>query len=228
MLLYFGKRKQTYHLNLSYWCFRILPCVLFFQAKLYASTIQHSTFILIFHRRQWKWQTHFALLQEMSLLSLASFCQSGAVCSFLSPNPLYRGKTFLSKGLGNEDKVITQGHSCRCQQIQARDLTYEGLWSYHWAKTAPHIKGIVWQCLHFKQSELHGPTCYQCLGPLGYGVIWKAWLLKVNLNNHCQMLKGWNTFDIHNVTRKREILVLTWWCNILTDILCDWHFTPKS
>ena len=34
---------------------------------------------MIFHWRQWKWQTHFALLQEMSLLSLASFCQSRAV-----------------------------------------------------------------------------------------------------------------------------------------------------
>ena len=30
---------------------------------------------MIFHWRQWKWQTHSALLQEMSLLSLASFCQ---------------------------------------------------------------------------------------------------------------------------------------------------------
>ena len=34
---------------------------------------------MIFHWRQCKWQTHFALLQEMSLLSLASFCQSRAV-----------------------------------------------------------------------------------------------------------------------------------------------------
>ena len=34
---------------------------------------------MIFHWRQWKWQTHFTLLQEMSLLSLASFCQSRAV-----------------------------------------------------------------------------------------------------------------------------------------------------
>ena len=40
MVLYFGKRKQvTYHLNLSYWCFHILPSVLFFQAKFYASTL---------------------------------------------------------------------------------------------------------------------------------------------------------------------------------------------
>ena len=31
---------------------------------------------MIFHWCQWKWQTHFSLLQEMSLLSLASFCQS--------------------------------------------------------------------------------------------------------------------------------------------------------
>ena len=34
---YFGKRKQvTYHPNLSYGCFHILPTVLFFQAKYYA------------------------------------------------------------------------------------------------------------------------------------------------------------------------------------------------
>ena len=36
---------------------------------------------MIFHGRQWKWQTHFALLQEISLLSLASFCQSRAALS---------------------------------------------------------------------------------------------------------------------------------------------------
>ena len=36
-LPYFGKRKQvTYHLNLSYWYFHIVPNVLFFQAKVYA------------------------------------------------------------------------------------------------------------------------------------------------------------------------------------------------
>ena len=34
--------------------------------------------IMIFHWCQWKWQTHFALLQELSLLSLASFCHSRA------------------------------------------------------------------------------------------------------------------------------------------------------
>ena len=40
VLPYFGKRKQvTYYLNLSYWCFRILPSVLFFHAKSYALTI---------------------------------------------------------------------------------------------------------------------------------------------------------------------------------------------
>ena len=33
---------------------------------------------MLFHWHQWKWQTHFALLQEISLLSLASFCQSRA------------------------------------------------------------------------------------------------------------------------------------------------------
>ena len=33
---------------------------------------------MIFHWRQWKWQMHFALLQEMSLLLLAFFCQSRA------------------------------------------------------------------------------------------------------------------------------------------------------
>ena len=34
LLPFFGKRKQvTYHLNLNYWCFCILPSVLFFQAN---------------------------------------------------------------------------------------------------------------------------------------------------------------------------------------------------
>ena len=35
--------------------------------------------IVIFHWRQWKWQTDYALLQQISLLSLASFCQIRAV-----------------------------------------------------------------------------------------------------------------------------------------------------
>ena len=40
ILPYFGKQKQvTYYRNLSYWCFCILPSVLFFQAKFYASTL---------------------------------------------------------------------------------------------------------------------------------------------------------------------------------------------
>ena len=34
---------------------------------------------MIFHWRQWKWKTHFALLQQMSLLLLASFGQSRAI-----------------------------------------------------------------------------------------------------------------------------------------------------
>ena len=34
--------------------------------------------IMIIHWHQWKWQIHSALLQEISLLSLPSFCQSRA------------------------------------------------------------------------------------------------------------------------------------------------------
>ena len=45
--------------------------------------------IMIFHWRQCKWQTHFALLREMSLLSLASFCQIRAEMSLMEPNPIY-------------------------------------------------------------------------------------------------------------------------------------------
>ena len=84
ILPYFGKRKQvTYHLNLNYWCFHIVPSVLFFQVKFYAWTLildmlgktswypidvrGNDRYILLF------------LIQEMSLLSLASFCQSRAV-----------------------------------------------------------------------------------------------------------------------------------------------------
>ena len=40
MLPYYGKRKQvTYHVNLSYGCLCISPSVLFFHAKVYASTL---------------------------------------------------------------------------------------------------------------------------------------------------------------------------------------------
>ena len=56
-----------------------LVCVSVCACKPYQTgdMIWHPTF-MIFHWCQWKWQTHFALLQEMSLLSLASFCQSRA------------------------------------------------------------------------------------------------------------------------------------------------------
>ena len=86
ILPYFGKRKQvTYHPNLSYWCFHNSHNELFFQAKFHAETlillrdIYVRYDIMIFHWRQCKWQTHFALLREMSLLSLASFCQIRAI-----------------------------------------------------------------------------------------------------------------------------------------------------
>ena len=81
ILPYFGKRKQvTYHPNLSYWCFHNSHNELFFQAKFHAETLillfRYVRYaIMIFHWRQCKWQTHFALLREISLLSLASFCQ---------------------------------------------------------------------------------------------------------------------------------------------------------
>ena len=74
-LSYFGKRKQvTYHLILSYWCFCILPSVLFFQAFLglglrgqilWINTQPAKRYvrwdIIILHWHQCKWQTHFAL-----------------------------------------------------------------------------------------------------------------------------------------------------------------------
>ena len=82
---YFGKMKQvTYHFNLSYWlrfsyftyC-ALLPghilCINTHPAK---RNVRSD--ITIFHWCQWKWQTRFAPLQEMPLLSLASFCQSRA------------------------------------------------------------------------------------------------------------------------------------------------------
>ena len=87
LLPYFGKRKQvTYHINLSYWCFYILPSVLFRPGQVLCIIISTRPPITvcqvrhhdIYHWHQWKWQTHFALLQEISLLSLASFCQSRA------------------------------------------------------------------------------------------------------------------------------------------------------
>ena len=47
------------------------------------------------HGRQRKWQTHFALLQEMSLLSLASFCQSRAAKLIPPPPNSYRIRGYL-------------------------------------------------------------------------------------------------------------------------------------
>ena len=80
-LHYFGKRKQvTCHINLSYSCFPILARVLFFQAKSYASTLVPPRDILA--KTLWysidisEKKNIFVLLQEMSLLSLASFWQS--------------------------------------------------------------------------------------------------------------------------------------------------------
>ena len=75
ILPYFGKRKQvTYHPNLSFWCFHNLHNELFFQAKFHAETLILlrdicKIILMIFHWRQCKWQTHFALLREMSLLT---------------------------------------------------------------------------------------------------------------------------------------------------------------
>ena len=64
--------------KLSYWCFHNSHNELFFQAKFHAETlILLRDVIMIFHWCQCKWQTHFALLREMSLLSLASFCKLG-------------------------------------------------------------------------------------------------------------------------------------------------------
>ena len=87
-LPYFGKRKQvTYNLNLSYWCFRIVPSVFFFQAKFYASTLillrdMLGKTLWLFHWHQWKWQTNFALWQEM-FCHLLPFAAKGQNC------PLY-------------------------------------------------------------------------------------------------------------------------------------------
>ena len=96
ILPYFGKRKQvTYHLNLSYSCFCILPSVLFFQAKFYASTLillrdmlretswysidisGNDRHILLFYNKKQK-------KKKKSLLSLAFFCQSRAVLLLIS------------------------------------------------------------------------------------------------------------------------------------------------
>ena len=86
-LPYFGKRKQvTYHPNLSYWCFHNSHNELFFQAKFHAETLillrdmsDNTSWYSIDVSVKFKWWTHFALLREMSLLSLASFCQIRAV-----------------------------------------------------------------------------------------------------------------------------------------------------
>ena len=63
VLPYFDKRKQvTYHLNLSYWCFHILPSELyFFQAKFYAL----KTLILLRNmlgKTSWSWSDWHILL----------------------------------------------------------------------------------------------------------------------------------------------------------------------
>ena len=75
------KRKQvTYHVNLSYWCFCILfpECALLHKAKFYASPLillrGRLDKIMVFHWRQSEMSRHIpVLLQEMPLLSLASF-----------------------------------------------------------------------------------------------------------------------------------------------------------
>ena len=43
--------------------------------------------IMVYYWHQCKWQTHFPLLQQMSLLSLASFCQSRAEMLWCHPIP---------------------------------------------------------------------------------------------------------------------------------------------
>ena len=93
-LPYFGKRKQvTYHLNLSYWCFCIVPSVFFFQAKFYDSTLillrdMLGKTLWLFHWHQWKWQTKFCSLTR-NVLSLASFCRQRAELSSLQSALLF-------------------------------------------------------------------------------------------------------------------------------------------
>ena len=67
------------------WC-ALLP-VQMFMHKLLRDMLRQ--YIMVFHWYQWKWETHFVLLQEMSLFSLASFCQNGAVFFIQGPVILY-------------------------------------------------------------------------------------------------------------------------------------------
>ena len=83
-LPYFGKRKQvTYHLNLSYGCFhiftqcallpgQILLCINTHLAKRY---VREDT--MIFHWRQWKWQTHLLFHKKFHFCHLLLFAKIG-------------------------------------------------------------------------------------------------------------------------------------------------------
>ena len=75
ILPFSGKRKQvTYHLNQSYWCFHILPCVLFYQAKFYASTL----ILLRDMLGRYQWKLHILLFyMKCHFCHLLPFAKEG-------------------------------------------------------------------------------------------------------------------------------------------------------
>ena len=101
---------------------------------------------MIFHWRQWKWQTHFALLQEISLLSLVSFCQSRAVCLkaiwvFVLPQkdlgafpPFRAGRMNSCKG----QTVYMSFYPSQRIKKWKRVVNYRSFWS--WSQLGPSKK----------------------------------------------------------------------------------------
>ena len=112
--------------DIDIFIFYLTTCsVLFFQAKCYARRLHQGASKLldyidiIYILYKWNlWQTHFALLQEISLLSLASFCHSGALravyCMFFIRH-IFRVQIFFGVfglhvhvGWGNREGLISR------------------------------------------------------------------------------------------------------------------------
>ena len=115
---------------------------------------------MIFHWCQWNWQPHFALLQEISLLSLASFCQSRAV--LVSSSSWF---TFCESGFGVMPSVSTMASNSLSMSVSPGGasssldffffflalLGASGSVSYR-EEISPKSGRIIGRCLHFMYS----------------------------------------------------------------------------
>ena len=111
--------------------------------------------IMILHWRQWKWQTNFALLQEISCLSLASFCQSKAV--LVSPKNLLIPTPSSSTGIAclPSDVLRTVLHSRKWEDTKEVSPAASVLISTRWTGSRNDSSVVVSAILAASPADIH-------------------------------------------------------------------------